>query len=183
MSKITIFLDLDGILVDFVNGSLKALNISNYTITPSVNNIEKWEGVNVTKSQFWKAIDATNEHFWADLEKYDHANDLVKLCESYGEVFILSSPSRNPYCSAGKKMWMDKHFPRLSNKMILTSHKYLCAAPNRILIDDTTAMTDKFTEYGGTAILLPQLWNKNYSLAGVDKVEYVKLFLDTYVKN
>ena len=183
MSKLTLFLDLDSVLVNFIQGTLKALNVTSYNIPLNEPSMEKWPGVNVTPTEFWRAIDATNEKFWAELQPYDYARDLVKVCESFGETFILTAPARNPYCLAGKKMWVQKHFPRLSGKMIITKHKYLCAAPNRILIDDNNEQCDKFANAGGGTILFPQIFNRNHSLAGVDKVEYVKLFLDTYAKN
>jgi 5'(3')-deoxyribonucleotidase len=183
MSKPVIFLALDSVLVNFIQGTLKVLGVTNYSIPINEPSMEKWIGVNVTTGEFWKAIDATNEKFWAELEPYHYAKDLVKVCESFGETFILTAPARNPYCLAGKKMWIQKHFPRLSGKMIITKHKYLCAAPDRILIDDNNEQIDKFAQFGGGTILFPQLFNRNHSLAGVDKVEYVKLFLETYGKN
>jgi 5'(3')-deoxyribonucleotidase len=178
MNKPIIYLDLDGVLVDFVSGALKTLGVTNYKIPPNGYKIESWKGVGVSTKEFWKAIDATNEHFWADLEKYPWSDKLVRLCESYGSVFILTSPSRNPYCLAGKMMWLKKHYPRLTRSVIMTPHKYLCAAPNRILIDDNDDKINKFIEYGGTGILFPQMWNTAHALNGLDKVEYVETYLD-----
>ena len=180
MSKPLIFIDLDSVIVQFYQGALKVLGVTNYSIPINEPSMEKWPGVNVTTSEFWRAIDATNEKFWAELEPYSYARDLVKVCESYGETFILTAPARNPYCLAGKKMWVQKHLPRLSGKMIITKHKYLCAAPNRVLIDDNNEQCDKFSAAGGGTILFPQLFNRNHALAIVDKVEYVKLQLDLY---
>lgn len=175
-----VFLDLDGVLVDFVSGALKSLGITNYKVPPGEYNIEKWEGVNISTKEFWSAIDKTNEYFWAELPKYPWADELVELCESYGQLFILTSPSRNPYCLAGKMIWVQKNFKKLQRKIILTPHKYLCAAPNRVLIDDSNQKCEDFDAYGGKTILFPQLWNTNHSLVDMDKIKYCKFILDQH---
>jgi 5'(3')-deoxyribonucleotidase len=183
-NKLTIFLDLDGVIADFITAAMSALNVTYYTIPPDEPNIEKWPGVNVSTKEFWSAIDKTNEDFWFNILKYDYSDELVRLCHSYGEVFFLTSPSRNPACLSGKMMWIKKHYPRMARNAIMTPAKYLCAAPNRVLIDDTEAKVDKFIEYGGSAILFPQPYNRAWH--GFDekitKVQYVKNCLDYLVK-
>lgn len=178
MNKPIIFLDMDGVLVDMVSGAFKSLNITDYKIPPMEYDMTKWEGVNLSTRDFWDAIDKTNEHFWANLDKYLWSDELVKLCEQYGDLFILTAPSRNPYCLAGKMMWIKKYYPQLVRKIIITPHKYLCAARNRILIDDTDAKIEKFAKHGGKTILFPQLWNKNYKLVNIDKIEFLKYKFD-----
>jgi 5'(3')-deoxyribonucleotidase len=176
--KLKVMLDMDGVLVNMIQGTIKALGITDYEIPNGEYDITKWKGVNVTTAQFWKKVDETNEHFWDNLEKYEWSDDLVKLCESYGEIFILTSPSRNPYCLAGKLMWLNRHYPRLTRKIIMTPHKYLCAAPGRVLLDDSDKKIEKFAEYNGGTILFPQPWNKNHILLPVDRLKYVKQKLE-----
>lgn len=177
MNKPIVYLDIDGVIANFVSAALSALNITTYTIPPNEPNMEKWSGVNITTKEFWKAIDKTNEDFWFNIPKYDYSDELVKLCHSYGEVFFLTSPSRNPACLSGKMMWIKRYFPRMARNIVLTPAKYLCAAPNRVLIDDTETKCDKFIQYGGSTILFPQPYNRawnNFNNTGKSKVEYVR---------
>ena len=172
-NKIITFLDLDGVLANFVDGALKELGITeNYTVGPGYN-IEEWEGVNLTTRQFWSVVDKTNEKFWLDLEPYPWTFELFDLCKEYSdEVYFLTSPARNPYCSAGKMQWIIKHFPKMRRNTILTPQKHLLAGPNRFLIDDSEHKVDPFTDHGGTGILFPQPWNRLAS-CGQSKVEYI----------
>lgn len=190
MSRRICFLDLDSVLVDFISGALKALGVNNYTIPLNESNMEKWPGVNCTTEQFWLSIDKTGEDFWAELEKYDYADELVSVCKSFGEVFFLTSPSRNPKCLSGKLIWVQKHFPELQRKIVLTPAKYLCAAPDRVLIDDTILKCDKFSKFGGLSVLFPQEYNRawnDFSLLdrpwGNSKVKYVEHYLREWKKN
>jgi 5'(3')-deoxyribonucleotidase len=190
MRKPLIFLDLDNVLVDFIPGALKALGVTSFSIPPNEPNMEKWPGVNCTTEQFWLSIDKTGEQFWAELKKYDYADELVSVCKSFGEVFFLTSPSRNPKCLSGKLMWVQKHFPELQRKIVLTPAKYLCAAPDRVLIDDSQHKTDKFSKFGGLSVLFPQEYNKAWtdfltpnSAWGDSKVKYVEHYLREWKKN
>lgn len=158
MKKI-IYLDLDGVLVDFVSGALKEIGVTEYSIPQNEYNIENWGGVNISTEDFWLAIDKTNEHFWANLEKFSWADDLVELCQDFGEVFFLSSPSRNPYCVAGKMLWIQKHYPKLVRNVILTGKKHHCSAKGRVLIDDSPHKVTPFLKYGGEGILFPAAYN------------------------
>lgn len=154
---------MDGCITDFVKGSLASLNIKEYSIPPGETEINKWPGVNISKTKFWKAIDATKEDFWVNLEKYPWTDELVEMCEKMGDLFILTSPSRNPHCLSGKMMWVQRYYERLQRKIVMTPAKYLCAAPGRILIDDTEDKINKFNDYGGDGILFPQPYNKNWN--------------------
>jgi len=188
--KLILFLDIDSVIANFIKSAMAALNITNYSIPPNEPDIEKWGGVNVTTDEFWAAIGKTKEDFWANIEKYDYSDELVRLCESYGEVHFLTSPSRNPSCLSGKMMWVQRHYPHLQRKIILTPNKYLLAAPNRILLDDTESKVKKFKKYGGEVILFPQEYNKAWNIFtsgehiwGKDKVKYVKYSLDLITKS
>jgi 5'(3')-deoxyribonucleotidase len=185
MNKPIVYLDIDSVIADFISAAMTALNVTTYTIPPNEPNIEKWTGVNVSTREFWKAIDKTNEEFWVNIPKYDYSDELVKLCHNYGEVFFLTSPSRNPACLSGKMMWIKRYFPRMARNIVLTPAKYLCAAPNRVLIDDSETKCDKFIQYGGSTILFPQPYNRawnNFNNTGKSKVEYVRDQLE-YFKN
>jgi len=127
--------------------------------------MEYWPDINMTKEGFQNHLDSLGFDFWSNLPKYMWADSLVKLCESFGDVSILTAPTKNPECSSGKFAWINKHYPHLSKKMIINRDKFYCAAPDRILIDDTEKKVNKFAEYGGKHILFPQEWNSNHTMA------------------
>jgi 5'(3')-deoxyribonucleotidase len=178
-----VFLDLDGCITNFVSGALNALGVTSYEIPPGEGKIEKWKGIGVSTRQFWKSIDATNEYFWADLPKYEWSDQLVQLLEeeSGGNLHVLTSPSRNPYCLAGKMMWIQKWYPKLQRKMILTPDKYLLAKnESHILIDDTEKKCDDFFMAGGTSLLFPQLYNRNFEFANSCRVEWARKKIEEF---
>lgn len=182
--EIIIFLDLDSVLVNFVKGSLFALGVTEYTIPPNEPNMERWPGVNVSVRDFWKAIDKTESEFWLNLEKYDYADELVDYSLSKGQVFFLTSPSRNPYCLSGKAMWLQRHFPKLTRKVIYTPAKYLCAAPNRILVDDSLHKVKPFIDHGGRAVLFPQPYNvawNQFVESKLSTIDYTKRMIDSRI--
>jgi 5'(3')-deoxyribonucleotidase len=173
--------DLDGCIANFVDAALKALNITDYCIPPNEPNMEKWEGVNVTTKEFWASIDKTDEEFWVNIEKFPHSDAIMEMLHTYGEVFFLTSPSRNPKCLSGKAMWIKKHYPRIIRNVVYTPAKYLCANPNSILLDDTKSKLDKFAEHGGHTIMWPQpyneAWDEFQSWNG-DYVAYIRAKLE-----
>lgn len=184
-NKKIIFLDLDGVLANFVKSAMKELNITDYYIPRGVRPIEKWGGVNVSTEQFWKAIDLGGEQFWENLDKYTWSDDLFRFCQLNGTTFFLTAPSRNPKCSSGKMKWIKRNYPHMVGKTIMTKHKYLLAAPDRVLIDDTEDQIDSFVQWGGNGILFPQLWNRDVDYYGEDgkHVDHVKELVSSHFSN
>lgn len=75
----------------------------------------------------------------------------------------------------------------MARNVVFTPAKYLCAAPNRVLIDDTEKKISEFHACGGNTILFPQLYNfagREFEAGrekwGDSKVEYVKNGLDFF---
>jgi len=171
---IRLFLDMDGVLCNFVDSAVKQLGVTDYSIPNGLHNIEEWPGINISKSKFWKAIDAGGEDFWSNLDKYPWTDELLKISREYS-TFILTAPASNPVCFSGKIKWLYKHAPWLVRNVIITSHKYLLAGGNKdnILVDDNDSKISMFNGFGGTGILFPQQWNTNYDVVG-DRIGYVQ---------
>lgn len=171
MNKI-IYLDLDGVLVNFVKGVYEILGEKSPILGES--DMTKWYGL--SHNQFWKEINKYGEAWWADLERLSWADELFDFCQEKFELdnmFFLTSPSRLPGCLSGKLKWIQKHYPQMQRKVIFTPQKHLCAREGRILIDDTKSKTSKFHEYGGVGLLFPALYNDCWKLA--DKpVDFIK---------
>jgi len=123
-----LFLDMDGVIAD-LGGRQKMLPIEE---CPEYNEPE----------------------FWLTLPKLSWADDLVKACINYFQVYILTSPCGSGSI-IGKEAWMVKWYPDLASRMIYTAHKHLLAAPTRILVDDDPKNCARFRQFGGIAIEVP----------------------------
>lgn len=153
-----IFLDLDGVVVNFEKAIIELFNItpseevSNFLSQrdPAINLAELVGG----KPIFWKKVNQAGEDFWANMELFpwgmDLWHDLNKLCP---EVFILTAPSTHPLSVSGKVRLIQKYFK--TNKFLIGSGKYACAAPNHLLVDDTPKKLDAFAEHQGKTYRFP----------------------------
>lgn len=148
MSKITIFLDSDGVLTNWNKAACKLFNIN-------PNNIDQYDFDNfIERSELLKKIDQEKHHFWESLEVFSWANDLIKECKKLGNVCILTSPGEWECAPSGKMIHFKKHFP--DTPFIITKDKYFCSHSKSLLIDDTEKNVNKFKNHGGHAILFPK---------------------------
>lgn len=143
-----IFLDMDGVIVDFARGICDRYNL-NYNKETSSNL------VNFLTNDVWEDLEK-DDNFWFNLPKFEWSDKLVKACQECAETFILSAPGViNLKSASGKVKWLNHYYPEFGDKFILTYHKYLLAHPCRVLIDDTHGQIEKFKEFGGATILFP----------------------------
>jgi hypothetical protein len=170
-----IYLDMDGVLCDFVGAALR--------IHKRLDALDHWPAgewdiakvLGISTDEFWAPIDHHAEHFWAGLEPYPWLNNLVNLLESTGApITIASSPSYDPYSAAGKLMWLKKHLPQFKRRYLLGGEKHLLARPNAVLIDDNDQGVYQFHTAGGWGITFPQPWNQLSFVGESVKVEMVK---------
>lgn len=180
-----IFLDMDGVLCNFVHA------VSNLFGMTEEELYRKWEpGVydvcnplGISDEEMWKVIETQGKGHWANLKPFSWTQELWELCNSYAPTVILTSPSRDPQCLAGKVEWMNEHLGNGEpfRKFLIGPVKEFCAAPGHILIDDSGEKCSEFYAGGGFPITFPQIWNIKYNEVN-RKIEYVKETLDYYVK-
>lgn len=162
------FLDMDGVLADFVSGICKAHNRETpYTHIGAygVFDMEKLWGISAT--QFWNPIRG-KEDFWINLDKTEEADEIVNLAElRFGaeNVAILTAPSIDPVSISGKREWIKKYYPQFEKKIIFASAKKFLAGHGNVLIDDRDKNIIEFTHAGGIGIRVPRLWNSDFNLA------------------
>lgn len=167
-----VFIDLDGVLADFISSAFAVHGAryeeSNYPrLQWSIATV-----LGITESEFWKKIDSSAPDFWPNLSPYEWFDDVMCAAKSLGvPMSFLSSPSRHPSCHYGKRQWVDKYAPRV--ELILCSSKHLLAANGRVLIDDSDANIDKWRTAGGAGILFPQPWNRNHHIISTKRLQYV----------
>lgn len=155
-----IFLDMDGVIMDFVGGIFKWYQTEGLTH----EDITGWnkivtltcEAKGMTKSEFWKGL---TDEFWEGLEFLPWAEDLIALLEPYKPVLLTSPGSHG---AGGKQAAIRKGLKQFwrDDRYLIGPAKSYVAHPEAVLIDDSEKNVDAFSEAGGRAILFPQPWNR-----------------------
>jgi len=159
----TVFLDMDGVITDFVGEVNKRMGIPKETI-PS-----KWAWV----EDFGYTLDQVNSwcttEFWANLEWMPDGHDIMRLITQAfkpEQIYLLTTPMPNPESYTGKALWVQKHLPEYSKRLIVTSApKSLFAQPDTLLFDDKDENVEGFSRAGGYGLLVPRPWNVDYGMA------------------
>lgn len=166
--KRKIFLDLDGVVVNFVIPAMRFWNANiegehdypdgcGWDILKATNIYREAQGrPPLDAKTFW---DGLNYGFWRHLPLYPFAHQFVESMETYGEVYFATSPTLSSACVAGKFDHIAEEFPRLRRRLIISADKTVLAQPGAILIDDRDRNVSKFIEAGGQAVLVPRPWN------------------------
>lgn len=158
------FVDLDGVLVDFIGGACNKLGKP--PLDPYPPGLwEIWKVLHMEEADFWTRID--DYFFWSSLPWMPDGYSILQAAEkAFGEehVFLLSSPAYSPNCWSGKATWVKQQLPQYSRRLILTPAKHLLAATGGCLVDDSEKNVN--TWHGGTPILVPRPWNRHHAMAG-----------------
>ena len=174
MKPTRIFLDLDDVLNEFTMSTLKSLgcNIEDYDpkwgwdIVRAANASHPLR--NFTPSTFWDSLD---QKHWATRPESEICSWLIKRSEGLvgrENVHILSAPTLDPDCLAGKLEWIHANLPQwIHRQYLLGSQKHLCASPDAVLIDDRDKNVDDFRLAGGRSILVPRPWNRGNPWSGM----------------
>ena len=109
---------------------------------------------------FWDMIP---QKVWRECPRSELFNYLIPTCAALvGEenVFIASSPTKDPDCLAGKLEWIHNNLPTfLHRQYFITPRKVQLAHPGALLIDDSDSNVAGFRARGGTAVIVPRPWN------------------------
>lgn len=162
-----VYLDLDGVLGNFIKSAFKVHNFEQEASQYSL-----WGLMGITATEFWHKIDEIPD-FWNDIEKYEWADELYNyFFERYGKerLRFLSTPNNHHHSYTGKKKWLQRFYP--NTKVILAEEKEHLAKYRRLLIDDHDTNIEKWEREGGHGIVFPQPWNQNKH--HTDKLAYVK---------
>ena len=176
-----VFLDMDGVLVDFARPAFKLHGIDYINYPPNfgwdiIGAINSVSPHPISELEFWGKMD---EYFWATLPKTRLCDRLVTAAIDYFEIenVIILTSGGSPEAACGKLRWIKHNLP-IGMDVLIGASKHLLAGPSAILIDDCDAQVNKFREFGGEAILVPRPWNSSYARESAD--EYVLNVLDSY---
>lgn len=157
-----IFLDMDGVIVDFFESACLAhgkdpeTELNNWT-PGDWDMAVKW---GMSNKEFYSKL---TEKWWAELKPSKEFNLVMASLKEYvenGNLCILTSHSNRSEIAAGKVKWLKEYLTDIP--YILTKSKYFCASSNSVLIDDHDLNCAKFEKYGGKSILFPRIWNQNH---------------------
>ena len=142
-----VYVDMDGVLVDFFNEWARIMNVKSYRDIP--------------KEQIGKALKkiVNTPNFWEDLPTLAGHKELLNTIKATkGKYKILSSPLANdPNVDPGKREWVRKHLNFFKPEQVIIDHnksKYETkqdGTPN-LLIDDFGKNVKGWQSAGGIAI-------------------------------
>lgn len=160
-----VFLDCDGVLADFVSGACLAHNRPSPYADPKNHgnwHFDKLWGM--TPTQFEAPMQFG---FWAGLEPTHDGSAIRRAAEQLalqwgGMPYLLTKLMPTPGCLEGKRVWVERHLPDYSRRLIFAHDKAVIAGPGKLLIDDSDANVADWRKAGGNAILVPRKWNKQH---------------------
>ena len=148
-----LYLDLDGVLVDFNGGYRKLSN------GKTIQETNDEEGERAARAKYL----AAGEEFWANLDWIRGGQELWNAAKNLFEhVAILSSAGttdaeRGKMVDAGKRRWLQKNIPDMNQSnvfIVLGKHnKQKYASKLGILVDDVRVTIDQWNKAGGFGIL------------------------------
>lgn len=141
--KTVVLLDMDGVLVDIERGWLN-----------------RWR--ELYPDRFWKPVEERRTFYVEDEYPKEFANDIRAIWHEEGfffnqvvvpgaveavkemadaglELWICSTPTGSDFSAKEKQLWVNKHFPDLRRKVILTKDKTMVRGD--FLIDDKPNIT------------------------------------------
>src|ERR1039457_3292827 len=113
------FIDMDGVLSDFVAGVCAAHNRPDPYANrkPDIFDMEKIWGLSV--ADFWKPTNSLE--FWLDLPKMPDGDAIMDVATStFGieNICVLTAPSKDAGCVPGKRQWINQHYPQVGKRIL-----------------------------------------------------------------
>ncbi len=163
-----VFLDLDGVLANFIGAAFIHHGIPFSTGNWLEQHAGEWDVMpiitryGISEREFWAPL---GREFWAGLSLTAEARGIVALATDASRhpnrLHVLSSPCHTPGCRDGKHDWLLKHFPILAGNLMLvpSNMKARFSGPGKVLVDDSDQNCAQWADRGGVALLVPRPWN------------------------
>ncbi len=143
----TIYVDMDGVLADFLKGAGLATDMTFKTHMD-------WEKV---KKVEWKTLADMGADFWAGLPWNKGGKKLWSFVRQYNPNILSAFPQaqeNKQHAINGKKRWIKRELTGVNKIHIVRGQeKQDYAEPTAILIDDSPRNIDQFNAKGGIGIL------------------------------
>lgn len=173
-----ILIDMDGVLADFVGGVLTLFgwpesHQAKYDAWPK-GEYDLAKVLGVSNSELWRVVQIEGTSFWKNLKACPEAEQLmVEIYKSRIPFTVVTSPSRDPLCAAGKVYWLQNFFDKSFRSYFIGSQKWLLAKEGVLLIDDYDVNCEAFSMHGGKAFTWPRPWNKYHAADRWKTLEFV----------
>jgi 5'(3')-deoxyribonucleotidase len=179
--KVTVFLDMDGVLVDWLNGIRQYLKkppefYDCFRQDPSSLSFKAVDDLYGGREILKKEVEARPVQFWFDLEIFPWTDYLVKELSNEFKLAFLTKPGKYPNAAAAKLLWQLKHYPDVP--LVMASDKYLVASETKVLIDDDDWQLTRFDLAGGLAVK----WPSQFELEKQNLNLYVKPYIQSIIK-
>lgn len=141
MKITTIYLDLDGVLANFIDG----INKLGYTKSELDN----------FPNKIWPKIYMKGSYFWKNLKLMPGAIKLYNACckkVGINNVIILTAIPHTAASKTGKQLWCKKYFKFAKCICVKRTDKVLYANRHSLLIDDFYKNIDDFNQASGYSI-------------------------------
>ena len=160
----TVFLDMDGVLVDFTKGIHRKLGLDfDYQQWPYAKGPDGWNFHRELGYTFDQLSALCDFDFWTTLGWTEDGHDILKrVLEAFPgkRIVLLTTPMPHIMSASGKAHWVEAHLPTYSRHLIVTSEaKHILAGPNTLLIDDNQNNFTNWASAEGNSILVPRPWN------------------------
>ena len=173
MSAMSILLDMDGVLVDFIGGLVRHLKLGRGVRSYIKKRFGTKQQCPYDLTELFDCSDddlseALTVDFWANLKPTPWCKKLIEeICPS-GSTFLCTSAGclgdeHEPYfrnAILGKERWIVKHLPVAFREQVIFAQWKTLLASGNILIDDTESWRLFFPDM----VLVPAPWNANYNI-------------------
>lgn len=161
------FLDMDGVLVDFVSSACRVHGKKNPYIDGS-NVWEMWKLFGMSIEEFMAPMGTS---FWANLNWMPDGRKILEMIEQkYGQENICLLSNGADYAE-GKLLWINKHLPKYKKQYLFGPTKW---SVRGILIDDYDL---NISMHKHPACLVPRPWN---SLSHINTIDHIERFLNEH---
>lgn len=162
------FLDVDGVLADFVGGIHRKLGIDfNVHQWPYAKGPDGWNFHNELGMTFLGMSELCDFDFWRKLHWMDDGHYILQaVLESFDpkQITLLTAPMPNVMSASGKIAWIKQNLPEYEQRIGVwaDSKAILAQVPDSILIDDGGNNVRDWRAAGGKAVLVPRPWNDRH---------------------
>ena len=166
----SIFLDMDGVLVDLIRHSYTLAGVPESNLEEAHAETTAWDSMATvltkytkrewTSADFWAFWKYEGDELWATAPWTAEGEELFKLCKEYAPTVLMTTPTIEPSSAAGKMRWIQRNLLRADQRRYaMCPCKHLMARPTAMLIDDGPHNIEAFRKAGGATFTWPQPWN------------------------
>lgn len=170
-----IWLDMDGVLFNYLKAALHTLNNSEFPID-SITSHEYLSILKITKEEEHSLIDAAGPEFWENLELLPKAEELINAVHNTNIPYgILTNPGSFTYATEGKCRAIRK-LSKINKgiPIIFAKEKHHHVRPGELLIDDYADNCLKLTP-GAYHICPTRPWNNIQGLNRLPDEDIISL--------